>query len=50
MRQKLHLITLGVDNLKKSLQFYEQGLGWKKPPTDPDIPKHWYPHINRELT
>ncbi len=30
MKQKLHLITLGVDNLEKSLQFYEKGLGWKK--------------------
>jgi len=30
MRQKLNLITLGVDDFKKSLNFYEQGLGWKK--------------------
>lgn len=30
MRQKLNLITLGVDNFEKSLNFYEQGLGWKK--------------------
>ncbi|MGN6214855.1 VOC family protein [Parafilimonas sp.] len=30
MRQKLHLITLGVDDLQKSLDFYEKGLGWKK--------------------
>lgn len=30
MRQKLNLITLGVDNLEKSLKFYEEGLGWKK--------------------
>lgn len=30
MRQKLNLITLGVDNFKKSLNFYEKGLGWKK--------------------
>lgn len=30
MRQKLNLITLGVDNFEKSLQFYEKGLGWKK--------------------
>ncbi|HVO73872.1 MAG TPA: VOC family protein [Ignavibacteriaceae bacterium] len=28
MKQKLHLITLGVNDLKKSLSFYE-GLGWK---------------------
>lgn len=30
MRQKINLITLGVDNFKKSLDFYEKGLGWKK--------------------
>jgi catechol 2,3-dioxygenase-like lactoylglutathione lyase family enzyme len=30
MRQKLHLITLGVDNFEKSVKFYEEGLGWKK--------------------
>ncbi len=30
MRQKLHLITLGVDDFQKSLAFYEKGLGWKK--------------------
>lgn len=30
MRQKLNLITLGVDDFEKSLKFYEQGLGWKK--------------------
>jgi uncharacterized protein len=30
MSQKLNLITLGVNNLKKSLEFYEKGLGWKK--------------------
>lgn len=30
MRQKMNLITLGVDNFEKSLNFYEQGLGWKK--------------------
>jgi len=29
MRQKLNLITLGVDDFKKSVSFYE-GLGWKK--------------------
>jgi predicted lactoylglutathione lyase len=29
MRQKLNLITLGVDDFKKSVAFYE-GLGWKK--------------------
>ncbi len=30
MRQKLNMITLGVDNLQRSVNFYEQGLGWKK--------------------
>jgi len=30
MRQKLNLITLGVDDFEKSLTFYEKGLGWKK--------------------
>ena len=30
MRQKLNLITLGVDDFEKSMNFYEKGLGWKK--------------------
>lgn len=30
MRQKLNLITLGTDDFQKSLDFYENGLGWKK--------------------
>jgi predicted lactoylglutathione lyase len=30
MRQKLNLITLGVDDFEKSLNFFEKGLGWKK--------------------
>lgn len=30
MRQKLNLITLGVDNFQQSVDFYEKGLGWKK--------------------
>lgn len=30
MRQKLNLITLGVKDFEKSVDFYEQGLGWKK--------------------
>lgn len=30
MRQKFNLITLGVSDLKRSLDFYEKGLGWKK--------------------
>jgi len=30
MRQKLNLITLGVDDFERSVAFYENGLGWKK--------------------
>jgi hypothetical protein len=30
MRQKLNLITLGVNDFEKSVAFYEKGLGWKK--------------------
>lgn len=30
MRQKLNLITLGTKDFQKSLDFYENGLGWKK--------------------
>ena len=30
MRQKLNLITLGVDDFERALNFYEKGLGWKK--------------------
>jgi predicted enzyme related to lactoylglutathione lyase len=30
MRQKLNLITFGVDNFEKALNFYEKGLGWEK--------------------
>jgi predicted lactoylglutathione lyase len=30
MRQKLNLITLGVDDFERSVDFYEKGLGWKK--------------------
>jgi len=30
MRQQLHLITIGVKDLNRSLEFYEQGLGWKR--------------------
>jgi len=30
MRQKLNLITLGVDDFERSVNFYEKGLGWKK--------------------
>ncbi|HVY73759.1 MAG TPA: VOC family protein [Puia sp.] len=30
MRQKLNLITLGVSDFERALNFYEKGLGWKK--------------------
>lgn len=30
MKQKLHLITLGVNDLQQSVDFYEKGLGWKR--------------------
>ena len=29
MRQKLTLITLGVQDFQRSLNFYQKGLGWK---------------------
>ncbi|NLR78841.1 VOC family protein [Chitinophaga eiseniae] len=32
MRQKLTLITLGVQDLPRAIRFYEQGLGWKRSP------------------
>jgi predicted lactoylglutathione lyase len=30
MRQKLTMITLGVADFERSMNFYEKGLGWKK--------------------
>lgn len=30
MRQKFNLITLGVDDFSRAVDFYEKGLGWKK--------------------
>lgn len=36
MRQKFNLITLGVNDLEKSLEFYEKGLGWKKSKSSTD--------------
>ncbi len=30
MRQKVTVITLGVQDLEKSVAFYEKGLGWRK--------------------
>lgn len=29
MQPKLGMVTLGVENLQRSLQFYRDGLGWK---------------------
>jgi uncharacterized protein len=36
MRQKLTLVTLGVANLKRSIDFYEVGLGWKRSSSSQD--------------
>jgi uncharacterized protein len=30
MRQKMHMITLGVDDMDRAIQFYEKGLGWRR--------------------
>ena len=30
MKPRINLITLGVNDLKQSVDFYEKGLGWKK--------------------
>ncbi|HEU4718294.1 MAG TPA: VOC family protein [Bacteroidia bacterium] len=30
MRQKLNLITLGVSDFERAVDFYEKGLGWKR--------------------
>ena len=30
MRQKINLITLGVNDFERSVAFFEKGLGWKK--------------------
>ncbi|WP_002636779.1 VOC family protein [Myxococcus hansupus] len=31
MRPAVHIITLGVDDLKRALAFYREGLGWTAP-------------------
>ncbi len=36
MRQKLNLITFGVRDFQKALDFYENGLGWKKSSANTD--------------
>lgn len=30
MRQRFHVITLGVEDFQRAVAFYETGLGWKK--------------------
>ncbi|NUM82296.1 VOC family protein [bacterium] len=30
MRQKLNMITLGVEDIERAVGFYEKGLGWKR--------------------
>ncbi|MBL7817175.1 MAG: VOC family protein [Saprospiraceae bacterium] len=30
MRQKFNIVTLGVNDFQKSVDFYEKGLGWEK--------------------
>ena len=29
MKQRINMLTLGVNNLKRSMDFYKKGLGWK---------------------
>jgi len=29
MKQRINMLTLGVNDLKKSMEFYQNGLGWK---------------------
>ena len=29
MKQRISMLTLGVNDLKKSMEFYQNGLGWK---------------------
>ncbi|WP_321423318.1 VOC family protein [uncultured Methanobacterium sp.] len=36
MRQKLNLITLGVSDLEKSIEFFEKGLKWKRSSSSTD--------------
>jgi hypothetical protein len=28
MKQRINLLTLGVNDLKKSMEFYQNGMGW----------------------
>lgn len=43
MRQKLSLVTLGVADLKRSLDFYKNGLGWKPASEDNDDDVVFFP-------
>ena len=36
MRKNLHMVVLAVEDLKKSLAFYSDGLGWDKSPHSQD--------------
>lgn len=36
MRQKINLITLGVADFQRAVDFYEKGLGWKKSSSSQD--------------
>lgn len=29
MKQRINILTLGVNDLRKSMQFYQKGLGWQ---------------------
>ena len=37
MEQRLSVVTLGVADLARSRQFYEQGLGWKRGNANDDV-------------
>lgn len=37
MEQRISLITLGVTDLARSIDFYERRIGWKRSPSPPEI-------------
>ena len=37
MEQRISLITLGVADLEKAIEFYEKKVGWTKSPSPPEI-------------
>jgi uncharacterized protein len=37
MEQRISLITLGVADLKRAVEFYERVVGWKAAPSPPEI-------------